>query len=172
MQQPGGQTWNGEAPIQNGGAGHHCLPPADDGPESWVKTKRKLTQVQVPEMGSLRSHGATQGCIEVRWHPGQEASLVPPCSNLRSFGSKCTVLKKTLATLLGVFGATQWFGSRDTVPPSLRPWCDTSQQSAQLWNSQSPECRTPVAELKDHNYVSSTLYPEFPQKTGEASPAG
>jgi len=26
--------------------------------------------------------------------------------------------------------------------PSLRPWCDTSQQSAPLWNSQSPECRT------------------------------
>jgi len=28
---------------------------------------------------------------EVRWLLGQEASLVPLCSNLRSFGSKCTV---------------------------------------------------------------------------------
>ena len=43
------------------------------GPESWVITKRTLTQVQAPEMGFLRSHGVTQGCIDVRWHPGQEA---------------------------------------------------------------------------------------------------
>ena len=26
MQQPGSQTWNGGAPISNGGAGHHCPP--------------------------------------------------------------------------------------------------------------------------------------------------
>ena len=26
MQQPVGQTWNGGAPISNGGAGHHCPP--------------------------------------------------------------------------------------------------------------------------------------------------
>ena len=26
MQQPVGQTWNGEAPISNGGAGHHWPP--------------------------------------------------------------------------------------------------------------------------------------------------
>jgi len=31
MQQPGGQTGNGGAPISNGGARHHC-PPAGDGP--------------------------------------------------------------------------------------------------------------------------------------------
>ena len=28
------------------------------------------------------------GRNEVRWHPGQEASLAPPRSNLRSFGSE------------------------------------------------------------------------------------
>jgi len=33
---------------------------------------------------------------EVRWRPGQEASLAPPCSNLRFFGSKHTALKKVL----------------------------------------------------------------------------
>ena len=27
-----------------------------------------------------------RGCIEVRWCPGQETSLAPPCSNLRSLG--------------------------------------------------------------------------------------
>ena len=31
----------------------------------------------------------------VRWRPGQEASLAPPCLNLRSFGSKCTVSEKS-----------------------------------------------------------------------------
>ena len=65
-----------------------------------------------------------QGRNEVRWRPGQEASLAPQCSNLRSFGSKRTVLKKVLVTLLGLFGAShshsappQWFGARKIVPP-------------------------------------------------------
>jgi len=48
---------------------------------------------------------SAQGRIKVRWRPGKEASLAPPCSNLRSFGSKCTVLKKVLVTLLRLFGA-------------------------------------------------------------------
>jgi len=41
-------------------------------------------------------------CNEVRWHPGQEASLAPPCSNLKYFGNNCSVLKKVLVTLLGI----------------------------------------------------------------------
>jgi len=45
------------------------------------------------------------GRKEVRWRPGQEASLAPRCSKLSSFGSKCTVLKKVFVTLLGLFGA-------------------------------------------------------------------
>jgi len=49
-----------------------------------------------------------QGRNEVGRHPGQEASLAPPCSNLRSFGRKFTVLKKILVTLLGLFGAPRW----------------------------------------------------------------
>jgi len=48
---------------------------------------------------------AEQGRNEVRWSPGQEASLAPQRSNLKSFGSNCTVLKKVLVTLLGLFGA-------------------------------------------------------------------
>jgi len=39
------------------------------------------------------------------WRPGQEKSLASPCSNLRSFGSKCAVLKKVLVTLLALCGA-------------------------------------------------------------------
>jgi len=38
------------------------------------------------------------GRNEVRWRPGQEASLAPPHSNLRYFGSKYSVLKKVLVT--------------------------------------------------------------------------
>jgi len=41
---------------------------------------------------------------EFRWRPGQEASLWPQCSNMRSFGSKCTVMKRALVTVLGYFG--------------------------------------------------------------------
>ena len=37
-----------------------------------------------------------RGRNEVRWPPGQEASLASPCSNLTSFGSKRTVMKKYL----------------------------------------------------------------------------
>ena len=64
-----------------------------------------------------------QGRNEVRWRPGQEASLAPPCSNLRSFESKSTVLKKVLATLLGLFGARR---SHSTPPAVIRrPYSDS-----------------------------------------------
>ena len=67
------------------------------GHESWVTTDRMLTQLQAPEMGFLRRlHGVTLGRTEARWRPGKETSLAPPFSNLRSFGSKYTVLKKKL----------------------------------------------------------------------------
>jgi len=45
----------------------------------------------------------TQGRSEARWRPGQEASLASPCSDLMSFGTQYSVLKKVLATLLGLF---------------------------------------------------------------------
>ena len=64
---------------------------------------------------------------EVRWRQGQEASLAPPwCSNLRTFGSKCTALKKALVILLG-FSAPPAAamirrpGNCVPFPPSLRP---------------------------------------------------
>ena len=55
--------------------------------------------------GESLSRGHDQGRNEVRWCPGQEANLAPLCSNLWSFGSKCTVLKKVLVTMLGLFAA-------------------------------------------------------------------
>ena len=68
------------------------------------------------------------GAIYPRYAPGRSkfggakwpptASLSPPCSNLRSFESKCTVLNKVFVTLLGLYGAPcshsvsqQWFGA-------------------------------------------------------------
>jgi len=47
----------------------------------------------------------TQRRNEVRWRPGHETSFALPCSNLRCFGSECTVLTEVLVTLLGLFGA-------------------------------------------------------------------
>jgi len=68
----------------------------------WVMTERISTQVQAPNMGFLRRvHGVTEGLTEVRLRPGQETSLALPYSNLRSFGSKCSALKKKLATSAG-----------------------------------------------------------------------
>jgi len=72
-----------------------------------------------------------QGRNEVRWSPGQEATSAPPCSKLRSFGSQCTVVKKVLLTLLGIFrtprsGSAPHSDSAPWLlcpfaPPSLRP---------------------------------------------------
>jgi len=40
---------------------------------------------------------------EVRWRLGQETSLAPPCSNLRSFGSKGKVSPLAIRILMFVF---------------------------------------------------------------------
>ena len=100
--------------------------------ESWVTTERRLTQTQAPEMGFLRRlHGVTQECIEVRWRPRQESRLAPPYSNLRSFRRKCTVLKKKLATFLGLFDAPSESEPGVLCPSRCAPRCDTLRQSAQ-----------------------------------------
>ena len=66
----------------------------------------------------------TQGHNVARWRLGQEASLASPCSNLMSFGSKRTLLKKVRVKLLGLFGAPiviQRPGNCSPLAPSLRP---------------------------------------------------
>ena len=57
-----------------------------------------------------------QGRNKVGRRLGQKTSLALPCSNLRSFGSKCTVVKEVLMSLLWLFGPPQWFGVRGIVP--------------------------------------------------------
>jgi len=59
-----------------------------------------------------------QGRNEAIWRSRHEASLAPQYSNLRPFGSKWTVLKEVLVTLLGLFSAR---GIVPLCPPSLRP---------------------------------------------------
>ena len=60
----------------------------------------------------------TQGHTEDRWRSGKETRLSLPCSNLRSFGSKCTALKDVLVTLLVTF----------RCPPVM--WCPHSYSAA------------------------------------------
>jgi len=68
-----------------------------------------------------------QGRNEVRWRPGQEASLLPPCSNLRSFGTKHTVLQKVLVTLWDISALSEVIQPPLVIrrpgitSPSLRP---------------------------------------------------
>jgi len=74
------------------------------------------------------------GAIFPRYAPGRskfggakgphKASLVPLCSNLRYFESKCTVLKKVFVTLLGLYGAP----CSHSVPPAViwRPHSDSA----------------------------------------------
>jgi len=61
---------------------------------------------------------ADQGHNEARWRAGQEESMAPFCSNLRSFRSRCTVLKKVLVTL---------FGTCPLAPRPLAPHSDSAR---------------------------------------------
>jgi len=49
--------------------------------------------------------------------PGARNKFATPCSNLRSFGSKCTVLKKSAHDIVGIF----WAPRSDSVPGELCP---------------------------------------------------
>jgi len=66
-----------------------------------------------------------QGRNEVTWRPGQEESLAPPVSNMKSFRSKCSLLywRKCL-WYFGIFWhqckdlvAQLWLGTRRILPP-------------------------------------------------------
>jgi len=128
------------------------------------------------------THLQHQGRNEVRWRPGQETSLAPPCSNLRSFGSKSTVSKKVVVTFLGLFGASrnhlappQWFGARGIVPPcplSLRP-CATFQLPIKIQQQSWTKCINIGKERKQeaicvkcvqHLWETIVKYRTYPNK--------
>jgi len=64
---------------------------------SYRRLEQRYLRLTLEMMGAGRTG--------VRWRPGQETSLTPPHSDVRSFGSKCAILEKVLVTLLGLFGA-------------------------------------------------------------------
>ena len=129
------------------------------GHESWAMTERILTQVQTPKMGFLRGvHGVTVGLTEVRLRPGQETSLALPYLNLRSFGSKSTALNKKLATLSGLFGAPQWFAALVTPPM----WHFATNCAVVKFAEHRMSKH--FSELREHNHVSSAMYPQCPTK--------
>jgi len=80
--------------------------------------------VVVVQASSPLTTASNQGRAEVRWSPGQEASLAHLCSNLRSFRSKSTVLKKVLV-ILSVFRRPRCDSAPGELclpcPPKLRP---------------------------------------------------
>ena len=121
-----------------------------------------------------------QGHNEVRWSQGQETSLAPPCSNLRSFGNKFTVLKNVHVTILELFGAPAMIqgppndsasGELYPLSPSLRPcvWvqkavtgsvCKLRHQCTQSVQSYKPW------EVQEASVMSSSIgqnktYPNF-----------
>ena len=115
------------------GGANFFLGGAKPSTDPWLRARVHLVQRFVPalslEVYCLPTHTAymavtrstqIQGHNEVRWRPRQETSLAPSCSNLRSFESKCTVLKKVLVTLLGLFSAPR----SDSTPGEL---CSSSR---------------------------------------------
>ena len=98
-----------------------------------------------------------QGRNEVRCRPGQEASLAPPCSNLRSFGSKYTVLKKVLATLLAFRRHSQSLGARGFGPLSLRS-CPPLRMEVNKSCSGSTEDKTTTLQADNFSLQCSKPY--------------
>jgi len=124
----------------------------------------------------------TQGRNEVRWYQGQEASLAPPSSNLRSFGSKFTVLMRDLATSLGLFAPpavirhsqchisyeARASGPLQTRVPKHESCHSTQLQPAYtLWFPPNVQCNMPgmtsQSETKSHNLC----YRKEPHRTHE-----
>ena len=85
------------------------------------------------KMSMFNSH-MQAWCSGVRWRLGQEASLAPPCSNLRFFESKCTVLKKVLVTRPVTRGTRHpW-----KIPPPLENVLDIVYKFGPLSEKSSP----------------------------------
>ena len=85
-----------------------------------------------------RQRSLEQGCNEVRWHPGQKASLAPPCSN--GGLSEANVLYWRTCDIFGPFRRPpQSFGtpiviprpgSYPPLPPRYAPGLEQSQKDS------------------------------------------
>jgi len=84
-----------------------------------ISVKNGRSVWKFPYLWHVLGHSVlAQGRNEARWRPGLETGWALPRSNLRSFVSKCTLLKKVL---LPFRRPPQSFGARRIVLPSLRP---------------------------------------------------
>jgi len=68
------------------------------------------------------TNSQVRGVTRLTWRLGQEGSLAPSCSNLRSFGSKCTVLQKVHVTLLGLNGASRSHSATHNIIDLAPAW--------------------------------------------------
>jgi len=119
-----------------------------------------LTTARIDIGGTIAPWDHQQGRNNVRRRPGQEASLVPLCSNLRSFGNKWTILKKVLVTLLGHFGipiVIQHPGNCASLAPLHY---DPDHQTYQHFFARLPHklfnhtnCEDTIQSAMDHNGV-------------------
>jgi len=74
------------------------------------------------------SRDCTTGAQRGQMAPGQETNLAPPCSNVRSLGSKRAV-EKSICDIVGTFGRPHAVIRRphsDSAPGELRPPCPPS----------------------------------------------
>ena len=105
-----------------------------------------------------------QGRNEVRRRLEQETSLTPPCSNLRSVGSKCTVLKKVRVTLLWLFSprSDSASGELSPWPPPLRPWWSAIKIGKFSENKQIFKSEPHELLFNKHLQFSNTIHTPWP----------
>jgi len=88
------------------------------------------------------------------------------CSNLRSFGSKCSgCIEEKMWDIVSTFQRPQWFGTPTIVPPCpITPlvWHLAIKCAAVKFSE--PWMLNHFSELTGHNYVALVMYPECPTK--------
>jgi len=81
-------------------------------------------------------------------------------------------IEEKACDIVGTFRHPSMIQCTGYCSPSLHPRCDTSRQSAHLWNFQSPECWTTCPKWEITATLVQLCIKNAPRKTGEASPAG
>jgi len=94
------------------------------------KSKILIFAIQFLHPRQSGAHGTCHACHTLdtslviargvtRLNGARARSLAPPFSNLKSFGSNCTLFMKVLVTLPGLFGALR----SDSAPWKFHPLC-------------------------------------------------
>jgi len=91
---------------------------------------------------------------------GKKQVWRPPCSNLRSFGSECTVLKKNFRHCRDFSAPGAFCPLASHVMPLV--WYFATNCATVKFTE--PWMSYHFSELRDHSYVSSAVCPECPTK--------